>query len=54
MTKKPSKKSNRMNKDGSENEYRVGPGRPPKEFQFKPGQSGNPKGASQYLRKRFI
>jgi len=25
-------------------EYRVGPGRPPKEFQFKPGQSGNPKG----------
>jgi hypothetical protein len=28
-------------------EYRVGPGRPPKEFQFKPGQSGNPKGASR-------
>ena len=26
-------------------EYKVGPGRPPKEFQFKPGQSGNPKGA---------
>jgi hypothetical protein len=26
-------------------EYRVGPGRPPKEHQFKPGQSGNPKGA---------
>jgi hypothetical protein len=26
-------------------EYRVGPGRPPKEFQFKAGQSGNPKGA---------
>jgi hypothetical protein len=25
-------------------EYKVGPGRPPKEFQFKPGQSGNPKG----------
>jgi hypothetical protein len=25
--------------------YRVGPGRPPREFQFKPGQSGNPKGA---------
>src|SRR4029077_16114926 len=24
---------------------RVGPGRPPKEYQFKPGQSGNPKGA---------
>jgi hypothetical protein len=26
-------------------EYQVGPGRPPKQFQFKPGQSGNPKGA---------
>jgi hypothetical protein len=26
-------------------EYRVGPGRPPREYQFKPGQSGNPKGA---------
>src|SRR6185369_876835 len=29
----------------SDPEYRVGPGRPPKEYQFKPGQSGNPKGA---------
>jgi hypothetical protein len=29
----------------SDQEYRVGPGRPPKEYQFKPGQSGNPKGA---------
>jgi Family of unknown function (DUF5681) len=28
----------------SEPEYKVGPGRPPKEYQFKPGQSGNPKG----------
>jgi len=25
-------------------EYRVGPGHPPKEFQFKQGQSGNPNG----------
>jgi hypothetical protein len=25
--------------------YKVGPGRPPREYQFKPGQSGNPKGA---------
>jgi hypothetical protein len=25
-------------------EYRVGPGRPPKEHQYKPGQSGNPRG----------
>jgi hypothetical protein len=26
-------------------EYRVGPGQPPREFQWKPGQSGNPNGA---------
>jgi Family of unknown function (DUF5681) len=25
-------------------DYKVGPGRPPKEFQFKKGRSGNPKG----------
>jgi hypothetical protein len=31
--------------DSADQEYRVGPGRPPKEFQFQPGQSGNPKGA---------
>ena len=31
----------------AEEEYRVGPGRPPKEHQFKPGQSGNPKGAKR-------
>jgi hypothetical protein len=31
----------------SEPEYRVGPGRPPKEHQFQPGQSGNPKGAKR-------
>ena len=28
----------------AEAEYKVGPGRPPKEHQFKPGVSGNPKG----------
>jgi Family of unknown function (DUF5681) len=33
--------------DRSEEEYRVGPGRPPKAFQFKPGRSGNPKGAKR-------
>jgi len=27
--------------------YRVGPGRPPREHQFKPGQSGNPQGAKR-------
>jgi hypothetical protein len=31
--------------DPSDQGYRVGPGRPPKEYQFKPGQSGNPNGA---------
>jgi hypothetical protein len=28
-------------------EYKVGPGRPPREYQFKRGQSGNPKGAKR-------
>jgi hypothetical protein len=27
--------------------YKVGPGRPPREHQWKPGQSGNPKGAKR-------
>ena len=31
--------------DPSDQDYRVGPGRPPKEYQFRPGQSGNPRGA---------
>jgi hypothetical protein len=31
-------------------EYRVGPGRPPKEYQFRPGQSGNPQGARRKSR----
>ena len=34
-----------LNNNAPEQEYRVGPGHPPKEYQFKPGQSGNPKGA---------
>src|SRR3979411_204641 len=34
-----------LNPDPSDQEYRVGPGRPPKEYRFEPGQSGNPKGA---------
>ena len=32
--------------------YRVGPGRPPKEYQFKKGQSGNPLGSK--LKRRSI
>jgi hypothetical protein len=35
----------RLTTDPSDQEYRVGPGRPPKEYQFKPGQSGNPQGS---------
>jgi Family of unknown function (DUF5681) len=31
----------------SAEDYKVGPGRPPKQYQFKPGQSGNPKGAKR-------
>jgi hypothetical protein len=33
--------------EASEREYKVGPGRPPREYQFKPGRSGNPKGAKR-------
>lgn len=42
---KPSAKPGALNNNGAEEEYRVGPGHPPKQYQFKPGQSGNPKGA---------
>jgi hypothetical protein len=31
----------------SDEEYRVGPGHPPQQYQFKPGQSGNPRGAER-------
>lgn len=31
----------------SDQEYKIGPGHPPREHQFKPGQSGNPKGAKR-------
>jgi hypothetical protein len=40
-----SDKPGALDTDASGQDYRVGPGRPPKEFQFKPGQSGNPRGA---------
>jgi hypothetical protein len=42
--------STRPDTDTCDEEYRVGPGRPPKEYQFKPGQSGNPKGAKRKSR----
>jgi hypothetical protein len=54
MTSRSTKKGGRKGSNGRDSgadtldhEYRVGPGRLPKEFQFKPGQSGNPKGAKQ-------
>jgi hypothetical protein len=40
--------------DPPDQEYRVGPGRPPKEYQFKPGQSGNPKGARRRSRSAVL
>ena len=48
MTGKPrliGKTSDVSDPDGAGQAYRVGPGRPPREYQFRPGQSGNPKGA---------
>jgi hypothetical protein len=43
--RKPSDTPLSLKTEPSDQDYRVGPGRPPKEHQFKPGQSGNPKGA---------
>ena len=40
----PDRRNDAFPSDPLEAEYKVGPGRPPKEHQFKPGQSGNPKG----------
>jgi hypothetical protein len=40
---KPRRKSERTNGRSGSN-YKVGYGQPPKQHQFKPGQSGNPKG----------
>jgi len=42
------RKSNKQNHNSDNvGEYKVGPGRPPLEYRFKPGQSGNPKGAKR-------
>jgi uncharacterized protein DUF5681 len=41
----PKRSNAPLETDPTDQEYRVGPGRPPKAHQFKPGQSGNPKGA---------
>jgi len=42
---KPSKVPAGAGAASIDDEYRVGPGHPPREFQFPPGVSGNPKGA---------
>jgi len=47
MTRRRPGKPPGLNTDEPRDDYRVGPGRPPKEFQFKPGKSGNPKGAKR-------
>jgi hypothetical protein len=48
---KPDKRNNiSPSATPAEDEYSVGPGRPPKEYQWKPGQSGNPKGAKRKKR----
>jgi hypothetical protein len=47
MARKRSDKPVVSDTDTSNKKYKVGPGCPPKEFQFKPGQSGNPKGAKR-------
>jgi hypothetical protein len=47
MTRRRPGKPPGLNSDETRDDYRVGPGRPPKEFRFKPGQSGNPKGAKR-------
>jgi hypothetical protein len=41
---KPRRKSARCTNGRSGGNYKVGYGQPPKQHQFKPGQSGNPKG----------
>lgn len=45
--RRPSQRANIRSRGGSTDKYRVGPGRPPREYQWKPGQSGNPKGAKR-------
>ncbi len=45
MTKPPSQPNNPdLDKPDEPATYKVGPGSPPREHQFKPGRSGNPKG----------
>ena len=41
------RKRSQLTVPDTDNEYRVGPGHPPKQYQFKKGQSGNPDGAKR-------
>jgi hypothetical protein len=47
-----SKNSPTKQSETPEAEYRVGPGRPPREFRFRPGESGNPAGAKKKPRSQ--
>jgi len=43
--RKPSEAAVGPDAPSADKEYRIGPGHPPREFQFPPGVSGNPRGA---------
>jgi hypothetical protein len=47
LRRKRTAASNNLIPKVTDSEYRVGPGCPPREYQFKKGQSGNPKGAKR-------
>ena len=40
--------------DSDNADYKIGPGRPPREYQWQPGQSGNPKGAKRKPRSILL
>ena len=46
--KQPKKSQDNLAVNQRDDDYKVGPGRPPQEYQFKPGQSGNPNGQPKH------